>query len=132
MSELAICQRDKNNYLDQELHWEVNFTFEATRIMFQIKYSEGIYWNLPLDKKKDSDMIFLALYWYIHFYLEKINPYFLLLPLNFKTAFTTRGSKKTLNVVMRCAIWYHLHNLKNVKNTHGGVLPLVKLQAFSL
>ena len=23
---------------------------------------------------------------------------------------------------MRCAIWYHLYNLKNVKNTHGGVL----------
>ena len=23
--------------------------------------------------------------------------------------------------VMRYAIWYHLHNLKNVKNTHGGV-----------
>ena len=22
--------------------------------------------------------------------------------------------------VMRCAIWYHLYNLKNVKNTHGG------------
>ena len=30
---------------------------------------------------------------------------------------------------MRCAIWYHLCNLKNVKNTHGGVLILVKLQA---
>ena len=31
------------------------------------------------------------------------------------------------------AIWYHLHNLKNVKNAHGGVLLLVvKLQAFSL
>ena len=29
--------------------------------------------------------------------------------------------------VMRCAIWYHLYNLKNVKNTHGGVLILVKL-----
>ena len=28
---------------------------------------------------------------------------------------------------MRCAIWYHLYNLKNVKNTHGGVLLLVKL-----
>ena len=26
--------------------------------------------------------------------------------------------------VMRCAIWYHLYNLKNVKNTHGGVLIL--------
>ena len=22
---------------------------------------------------------------------------------------------------MRCTIWYHLYNLKNVKNTHGGV-----------
>ena len=24
--------------------------------------------------------------------------------------------------VVCCAIWYHLHNLKNVKNNHGGVL----------
>ena len=31
--------------------------------------------------------------------------------------------------VMHCAIWYHLYNLKNIKNTHGGVLILVKLQA---
>ena len=30
---------------------------------------------------------------------------------------------------MRCAIWYDLYNLKSVKNTHGGVLFLVKLQA---
>ena len=29
---------------------------------------------------------------------------------------------------MRCAIWYHLYNLTNVKNTHGGVLTSVKLQ----
>ena len=29
------------------------------------------------------------------------------------------------------AIWYHLCNLKNVKNTNGGVLLLVKLQASS-
>ena len=34
--------------------------------------------------------------------------------------------------VMRCAIWYHLYNLKNVKNTHGRVLLLVKLQALLL
>ena len=33
--------------------------------------------------------------------------------------------------VMRCAILYHLYNLKNVKNTHGGVLMLVKLQALA-
>ena len=28
---------------------------------------------------------------------------------------------------MRCAIWYYVHNLQNVKNNHGGVLILVKL-----
>ena len=26
--------------------------------------------------------------------------------------------------MVRCAIWYHLYKLKNVKNTHGGVLLL--------
>ena len=31
--------------------------------------------------------------------------------------------------MVRWAIWYHLYNLKNVKNIHGGVLILVKLQA---
>ena len=31
--------------------------------------------------------------------------------------------------VMPCTIWYHLYNLKHVKNTHGGVLLSVKLQA---
>ena len=30
--------------------------------------------------------------------------------------------------VVRCAIWHHLYNFKNVKNTRGGVLILVKLQ----
>ena len=34
--------------------------------------------------------------------------------------------------VMFCAIWYHLFNLKNVKNTHGRVLLLVKVEAKSL
>ena len=28
---------------------------------------------------------------------------------------------------MPCAIWYHLYNLKDMKNTHGGVLILLKL-----
>ena len=32
---------------------------------------------------------------------------------------------------MLCMIWYQLYNLKNVKNTHGGMLLLVKLQAKS-
>ena len=29
---------------------------------------------------------------------------------------------------MRCVIWYYLYNFKNVKNTNGGVLFLVKLE----
>ena len=32
---------------------------------------------------------------------------------------------------MRCVIWNHLYNLKNVKITRGGVLLLVKLLAKS-
>ena len=31
---------------------------------------------------------------------------------------------------MLCAVCYHLYNLKNVKNTHEGVLLSVKLQAY--
>ena len=34
--------------------------------------------------------------------------------------------------MVRCSIWYYLHNLRNVKNTHGRVLILRKLQASSL
>ena len=30
---------------------------------------------------------------------------------------------------MLSVIWYHFYNLKNVKNSHGGVLLLEKLQA---
>ena len=41
--------------------------------------------------------------------------------------FISANTKKLY--VMRCAIWYHLQNLKNVKNTHGRVLILLKLQA---
>ena len=32
---------------------------------------------------------------------------------------------------MFCAIWYHFCNLKTVKNTHGGVTLLIKLQAIA-
>ena len=39
---------------------------------------------------------------------------------------------RSTTFVIRCAIWYYLCNLKNVKNTHGGVLILVKLQAQAL
>ena len=41
-------------------------------------------------------------------------------------------SIKTQNNVLYWAIWYYLFNFKNVKNTHGRVWLLVKLQAFSI
>ena len=34
----------------------------------------------------------------------------------------------TANNLELCKIWYHLCNLKKVKNTHGGLLLLVKFQ----
>ena len=39
--------------------------------------------------------------------------------------------QKLFLYVMCCAIWYYLYNLKNVKNTHGGVLISVKLQVLA-
>ena len=45
----------------------------------------------------------------------------------------TLEEKEAFVFAVRCAIWYHLYNLKNVKNTHGGVLLLVsKVAGFSL
>ena len=29
--------------------------------------------------------------------------------------------------VMLCVIWYHLHNLKHMENTHEGVLLLISI-----
>ena len=44
--------------------------------------------------------------------------------------FPTNDQNQSKNfLVMRCAIWHHLHNLKKVKKNHGGVLLLVILQA---
>ena len=53
------------------------------------------------------------------------------LPVSFQKICSEQLFCKNLSVelVMRCAIWYQLYNLKSVKNTHGRVLILVKLQA---
>ena len=44
------------------------------------------------------------------------------------TPLRTSYAQRRIDLVMFCTIWYHLYNFKNVKNTHGGVLLLVKLQ----
>ena len=43
--------------------------------------------------------------------------------------FTSKAGNLWGLLIRSCAIWYHLYNFKNVKNTHGRVLLLVKLQA---
>ena len=49
-------------------------------------------------------------------------------PYNLQSDHTVRTYiVKTLQYVVFCAIWYHSHDLKNVKNTHGGVLLLLKV-----
>ena len=50
----------------------------------------------------------------------------MLLQGNQDTGKSSLGKRKD-SYVVRCTIWYHLYNLKNVKNTHGRVLILVKL-----
>ena len=35
----------------------------------------------------------------------------------------------SVSYMMRCAIWYHSHNLKKRENNHGGVLLLIKPKA---
>ena len=41
---------------------------------------------------------------------------------NFYMIFVSRR-RELANIRTLCAIWYHLQNLKNVKNTHGGCFP---------
>ena len=73
---------------------------------FQIRYSAEflIYFTIFC-------LYFLMVFYIWHFHIFKV------------------WSMDQMTFVMWCAIWYHLHNLKNVKNTYGGVLILVKLQA---
>ena len=45
-----------------------------------------------------------------------------------KTRLNHRYVENINSNMMCCAIWYHLYNLKHVKNTNGGELFLVKLK----
>ena len=59
------------------------------------------------------------------------NPCFIQMFRSFICEFESLKSFCKMLNLMRCAIWYHLYNLKNVKSTHGGALSLVKLQALA-
>ena len=69
---------------------------------------------------------FIYYYWSHYYNVNKILPYFLFynnenLVQQEETILSNYGYFKIWIYVMRCAIWYHLCKLKNVKNYHGGV-----------
>ena len=75
----------------------------------------GFIWGFSLELLNLQLKVLTTHYW----------PMFPFIPSSFK------GYEMGVLVIneMRCTNWYHLYNLKNVKDTHGGMLLLVKLQA---
>ena len=57
--------------------------------------------NTPIVHKRSIDLCCKPIEWFL--YDENINQKWVMF----------------VNNVMRCAIWYHLYNFKNMKNTHG-------------
>ena len=105
--------------------WFVVMTFhlaECNLYYVEISYS----CHLLRNRKKLCNSVFR----YYNFWLfSSILPYTRNSLFSFSQG---RERKSTRKYVVFCAIYYHLYNLKNVKNIHGGVLFLVKLQSFSL
>ena len=62
--------------------------------MFPLKFEGGT--PRPPSKLQSATIIIVFAYYFTYYILNKY--------------------------VMRCAIWYHLYNLKNVKSNHGQVL----------
>ena len=58
--------------------------------------------------------------WINHYFLETVGS---IIP---ECCFLWEGLFLSHKNMMRCPIWYHLHYLQNMKNTHGEVLLLVK------
>ena len=79
----------------------ISFALQVFRLVSAICFSERLFWILP---GVCVEPLMSTLQWND----MKWNP---------------------LSYMMLCAIWCHLHNLENLKNTHGGVLLLVKSQA---
>ena len=82
-------------------------------------------WIKPLVEKKKKRSVRHLKHMLTQFYVSAIEFSRFLL----SEYFHRRCPEIHYHFCMRCAIWYHLYNLKNVKNTHVGVLILVKLQA---
>ena len=69
---------------------------------------------------------FLDLFWRVS--IKIVFSTFMPIAILWVSSVTNHRKKKEVYVEL-CLIWYSSYNLKNVKNNHGGVLLLVKLQA---
>ena len=102
------------------------------RMYPRIYYSVSCYWQSTILKVCENwywILISVRTHWSYQtgFLFRDRRQVFLLLLGKFKwILFPLKASERMY--VVRCAIWNHLYNLKNVKSTHGGVLQLVKLQ----
>ena len=56
--------------------------------------------------------------WVLRLFLVILNPVASISRMHLHDGFTVSGNL----FEMLCAIWYHLYNLRNVKNTHRGAL----------
>ena len=115
---------------------------DNTKFQVQLCFKRSLYLHPNFDKEQhanDSQKVYKGDAFYLGFHFNWRRYYSVILA-NFilrclLSSQHENGEKlnrfltyKGLNV-MRCAIWCNLYNLKNVKNTHGELLILVKLQA---
>ena len=84
-----------------------------------------------MEEVKIWIVFFYAQYWYFwkpYIWSKRVFSPFLSLIFVMRCAIFISLPFLSRIFAMRCAIWYHWYKLKNVKNTHGGLLILVKFQ----
>ena len=96
-------------------------------ILFQQKYIPFFtlrkMWNVACENSSSGEFFNYFLIFYVCMLLDR---YFFSSAVIVKILDVIKERFLGFSYVMRCSIQYHLYNLKNVKNAHGGVLSLVK------
>ena len=122
--------RDKNTgpkNMDHLSFWLIYILTWCNLCIFLINCN-----NLKTAHSKMAFWDSLTKHWHIHVFVWVVKKGLTALRgLHSKFFYLSTMSRKTLSLAvnfqrMRCAIWYYLCNLRNVKNTHGGELLLVK------
>ena len=123
----------------------VNKWYIYIHVLVQIHSSDSFFWVGFISCVKYFKSFIAPFYgwgsaaWRLHSHYEEVINFW---PLSYNRSEVSQKSWCQLffnshvlianSDVMFSAIWYHLHNIKSVKNTYGEVLLLVKIKAFSL